>query len=74
MADGSNGFKASGKIEFDPPADWVAALPATGTQRFMLVSAKCAARLNAPATSARPAAFHFSALHSAMTATSASFH
>lgn len=37
LNDGTAGFKTTGKITFDPPADWIAALPATGTQRFQLI-------------------------------------
>lgn len=38
--DGTNGFRADGRIEFDPPADWVAARQPGGTQRLMQIRVK----------------------------------
>jgi hypothetical protein len=37
VADGTGGLRANGQITFDAPRDWVSALPASGTQRMMLL-------------------------------------
>jgi len=49
LSDGTSGLKTTGQITFDPPADWVSALPASGTQRLMLVRIRTATGTTAQA-------------------------
>ncbi len=48
--DGTGGFRTAGRIEFDPPADWVAARQPGGTQRLLQIRIRTTAgnTANAP--------------------------